>query len=84
MSSKNIMTGIVVALALVLVVVVVLVKSNVFEKKETTTTTEIETVIEAGLVTLTFSATLRADVDYNAILNVRDATWIQKKLAGIV
>ena len=31
MSSKNIMTGIVVALALVLVVVVILVKSNVFQ-----------------------------------------------------
>lgn len=51
MSSKNIMTGIVVALALVLVVVVVLVKSNVFEKKETTTaTTEIETVIESEII----------------------------------
>lgn len=49
MSSKNIMTGIVVALALVLVVVVVLVKSDVFEKKETTTT-EIETVIESEII----------------------------------
>ncbi len=50
MSSKNIMTGIVVALALVLVVVVILVKNNVFEKKETTTTTEIETVIESEII----------------------------------
>lgn len=49
MSSKNIMTGIVVALALVLVVVVILVKSDVFEKKETTTT-EIETVIESEII----------------------------------
>lgn len=49
MSSKNIMTGIVVALALVLVVVVILVKSNVFEKKETTTT-EMETVIESEII----------------------------------
>lgn len=48
MSSKNIMTGIVVALALVLVVVVILVKSNVFEKEETTT--EIETIVETEIV----------------------------------
>lgn len=48
MSSKNIMTGIVVALALVLVVVVILVKSNVFQKEETTT--EMETIVETEIV----------------------------------
>ncbi len=49
MSSKNILTGIVVALALILVVVVILVKSNVFESKEVTTT-EMETIVETKII----------------------------------
>lgn len=38
----------------------------------------------AGLVTLDFSAALKADTDFNAQVNVRDATRIQKKLAGLI
>lgn len=42
MSTKNILTGVVVALALVLVLVVILVKTGVFDGAETTTEPEIE------------------------------------------
>lgn len=49
MSSKNILTGVVVALAVILAVVAILVKSNVFQKKEETTT-EVETVVESEIV----------------------------------
>lgn len=38
----------------------------------------------AGILTLGFSATLKADADFNSVVNVRDATHIQKKLAGLV
>lgn len=62
MSSKNIMTGIVVALALVLVVVVILVKSNVFEKEETTTT-EIETIVETEIVVVS-ETNMFGDVEF--------------------
>ena len=48
MSKKNIITGVVAALALVLVIVVVLVETGVFEKE--TTTTEPETVIESTVI----------------------------------
>lgn len=61
MSSKNIMTGIVVALALVLVLVVVLVKSNVFEKEETTT--EMETIVETEIVVVS-ETNIFGDVEF--------------------
>lgn len=48
MSSKNILTGVVCALALVLVVVVILVKTGVIDGAERAT--EIETVIESSVV----------------------------------
>ena len=48
MSSKNILTGIICALALILVVVVVLVKTGVFEADETLT--EFETIIETEVI----------------------------------
>lgn len=38
----------------------------------------------AGILTLSFSATLKADADFSGVVNVRDATRIQKKLAGLV
>ncbi|MBQ4568599.1 MAG: leucine-rich repeat protein [Ruminococcus sp.] len=37
----------------------------------------------AGLLTLDFSAELKADTDFNGVINVRDATSIQKKLVGV-
>ena len=51
MSTKNILTGVVVALALVLVLVVILVKTGVFEG--TQTTTEPEMVVETQMVVVT-------------------------------
>lgn len=51
MSTKNIMTGIVVALALVLVLVVILVKTGVFDGEETTT--EPEMIVETQVVVVT-------------------------------
>ncbi len=38
----------------------------------------------AGLLTLDFSAELKADTDFNGLINVRDATRIQKNLVGVV
>ena len=52
MSTKNILTGVVVALALVLVLVVILVKTGVFNGAETTTA-EPETIIETQVVVVT-------------------------------
>lgn len=52
MSTKNILTGVVVALALVLVIVVILVKTGVFDGAETTTT-EPEMVVETQMVVVT-------------------------------
>ncbi len=37
----------------------------------------------AGLVTLEFSANMKADADFNGEINVRDATRVQKNLAGL-
>ena len=51
MSTKNILTGVVVALALVLVLVVILVKTGVFDGAQTTT--EPEMVIETQMVVVT-------------------------------
>lgn len=51
MSTKNILTGVVVALALVLVLVVILVKTGVFEGVQTTT--EPEMVVETQMVVVT-------------------------------
>ncbi len=51
MSTKNILTGVVVALALVLVVVVILVKTGVFEGAQTTT--EPEMIEETKIVVVT-------------------------------
>ncbi len=53
MSTKNILTGVVVALALVLVLVVVLVKTGVFEGADKTTTTEPEMIVETQVVVVT-------------------------------
>ncbi|MBQ8764060.1 MAG: hypothetical protein IJZ07_08150 [Clostridia bacterium] len=52
MSTKNILTGVVVALALVLVLVVILVKTGVFDGAETTTT-EPEMIVETQMVVVT-------------------------------
>ena len=52
MSTKNILTGVVVALALVLVLVVILVKTGVFDGAERTTT-EPEMVVETQMVVVT-------------------------------
>ena len=49
MSGKNILTGVVCALALILVVIVILVKTGVFEEPPKTTT-EVETVMETKIV----------------------------------
>ena len=38
----------------------------------------------AGIVTLSFADSLKADADFSGQINVRDATHIQKKLAGII
>lgn len=51
MSTKNILTGVVVALALVLVLVVILVKTGVFDGAETTT--EPEMIVETTMVVVT-------------------------------
>lgn len=48
MSGKNILTGVVCALALILVVIVILVKTGVFDGAEKTT--EMETIIETSVV----------------------------------
>ncbi len=53
MSTKNILTGVVVALALVLVLVVVLVKTGVFDGADRTTTTEPEMIVETQVVVVT-------------------------------
>lgn len=52
MSTKNILTGVVVALALVLVLVVILVKTGVFDGAQTTTT-EPEMIVETQVVVVT-------------------------------
>ncbi len=52
MSTKNILTGVVVALALVLVLVVILVKTGVLDGAETTTT-EPEMIVETQMVVVT-------------------------------
>ena len=49
MAKKNVLTGVVVALALVLVVIVVLVKTGVFNSVPQKTTA-VETVIESAVV----------------------------------
>lgn len=49
MSGKNILTGVVCALALILVVIVILVKTGVFGETSKTTT-EVETIIETSIV----------------------------------
>ena len=53
MSTKNILTGVVVALALVLVLVVILVKTGVFDGSDKTTTTEPEMIVETQVVVMT-------------------------------
>ncbi len=50
MSGKNILTGVVCALALILVVIVILVKTGVFDEPKKTTTTVVETVMETKIV----------------------------------
>ncbi len=50
MSGKNILTGVVCALALILVVIVILVKTGVFDEPEKTTTTVVETIMETKIV----------------------------------
>ena len=52
MSTKNILTGVVAALALVLVLVVILVKTGVFDGEQTTTT-EPEMIEETKVVVVT-------------------------------
>lgn len=49
MSGKNILTGVVCALALILVVIVILVKTGAFDESQKTTT-EVETVMETKIV----------------------------------
>ena len=53
MSTKNILTGVVFALALVLVLVVIFVKTGVFDGTEKTTTTEPEMVVDTQVVVVT-------------------------------
>ena len=53
MSTKNILTGVVVALALLLVLVVIFVKTGVFDGAEKTTATEPEMVEESKIVVVT-------------------------------
>ncbi len=65
MSNKNILTGIVCALALILVVVVIFVKTGVFEGTEPET--EIETIIETEIVVETVT---------NEDGSVEQVTWL--------
>lgn len=63
MSTKNILTGVVVALALVLVVIVILVKTGVFEGG-IQKTTQPETVVETSIIVVTGTDEYGAEFEY--------------------
>lgn len=67
-SMQNILTGVIVALALILLLVVILVKTGVFDKKETTTA-EPETVTETAIV-LESQTQENGDVTYYTVFSV--------------
>ncbi len=75
MSTKNILTGVVVALALVLVIVVILVKTGVFDGAERTT--EPEMIIETTMIVVTGT-----DADGNAFEYTMPSEYSRPKVSS--